>query len=91
MKLNLKYINRNTFHIQRDPAHLNDSKTEVNLLGHVSKRMALWLKKFLKRQTNSGTKSDYQKNACQRGGGYGLEIPCDYPFYTAIHFHVSSS
>ena len=37
--------------------------------------MAIWLTKFLKRATNIGKVAITGKRV-NRGGGYGLEIPC---------------
>ena len=48
-------------------------------IGHVPKLMALWLTKFLKWPTNSG-KVVVKVNCVNKGGGYGLEIPCKYTF-----------
>ena len=39
----------------------------------------LWLTKFLKRATNSG-KAVIKGKRVNRGGGYGLEVPCEYRF-----------
>ena len=41
--------------------------------------MAIWLTKFLKRATNIGKVAITGKRV-NRGGGYGLEIPCEYQF-----------
>ena len=46
---------------------------------HVPKLMALWLTNFLKRATNSG-KVVIKGKRVNRGGGYGLEVPCEYQF-----------
>ena len=42
--------------------------------------MALWLTKFLKRQTNS-VKVIVKGKRVNRGGVYGLEITCEYHFH----------
>ena len=49
------------------------------VIGHIPKLMALWLTRFLKRPTNSGNVTVKGKRV-NRGGGYGLEIPCKYTF-----------
>ena len=59
---------------------LEDTASQVDVLGHAPKLMALWLTKFLKRQTNSG-KVIVKGKHVNRGGGYGLEIPCEYHFH----------
>ena len=41
--------------------------------------MALWLTKFLKCTKNSD-KVIIKGNRDNRGGGYGLEVPCEYQF-----------
>ena len=67
----------------QEPVHSSAQKrtghpNEVtDLVGHVPKLMAVWLTKFLKRQTNSG-KVVITGKRVNRGGGYGLEIPCKY-------------
>ena len=52
---------------------------DYEVIGHVPKLMALWLTRFLKRPTNSGNVTVKGKRV-NRGGGYGLEIPCKYTF-----------
>ena len=49
----------------------------MEVVGHVPKLMAVWLTKFLKRPTNSG-KVVITGKWVIRGGGYSLEIPCEY-------------
>ena len=39
--------------------------------------MAAWLSEFLKRPTNC-TKVIIKRKQVNRGGGYGLEVPCEY-------------
>ena len=41
--------------------------------------MAVWLSKILKRPTNCG-KAIIMGKQVNRGGGYGLEVPCEYLF-----------
>lgn len=43
----------------------------------VPKLMAVWLSKFLKRPTNS-RKVVITGKRVSRGGGYSLELPCEY-------------
>ena len=45
---------------------------DFEVIGHVPKLMALWL-------TNSG-KAVIKGKRVNRGGGYGLEVPCEYRF-----------
>ena len=54
-------------------------KDDYEVIGHVPKLMALWLTKFLKRPTNKG-KVTVKGMRVNRGGSYGLEIPCEYKF-----------
>ena len=61
-------------------ADLEDIMSRVDVLGHAPKLMALWLTKFLKRQTNSA-KVIINGKRVNRGSGYGLEIPCEYHFH----------
>ena len=56
-------------------SHPNTMMHDYEVIGHVPKLMALWLTKFLKRPTNSG-KVVVKGKRVNRGGGYGLEIPC---------------
>ena len=57
------------------------------VLGDVPKLMAIWLIKFLKRGTNNG-KAVVKGKGVNRGGGYGLEVPCEY-FFTGDKFSIS--
>ena len=41
--------------------------------------MATWLTNFLKRPSNSG-KAIIKGKHVNRGGGYGLKVPCEYNF-----------
>ena len=59
--------------------HPNGMMRDLEIIGHVPKLMALWLTKFLKRASNSG-KAVIKGKRVNRGGGYGLEIPCEYEF-----------
>ena len=49
------------------------------VIGHVPASMATWLSKFLKRPTNCA-KVIIEGKQVNRGGGYGLEFPCEYIF-----------
>ena len=49
----------------------------MEVVGHVSKLMAVWLTKFLKRPTNSG-KVVITGKRVNRGGGYDLKLPCEF-------------
>ena len=57
--------------------HPNEVTDLMEVVGHVPKLMAVWLTKFLKRPTNSG-KVVITGKRVNRGGGYGLELPCEY-------------
>ena len=59
--------------------HPNEIRDDIEVIGHVPKLLAVWLTKFLKRETNSG-KAVIRGKRVNRGGGYGLEIPCDSKF-----------
>ena len=62
----------------RNP-HPNELSDDFEVVGHVPKLMAIWLTKFLKRALNTG-KVVIKGKRVNRGGGYGLEIPCEYQF-----------
>ena len=68
----LKMAAKQTLH----PKHLTD---QFDVIGHVPKLMATWLTKFLKRPSNSG-KAIIKGKRVNRGGGYGLKVPCEYHF-----------
>ena len=57
----------------------NETSDDMEVIGHVPKLMALWLKKFLKRPTNIGTVVIRGKRI-NRGTGYGVELPCEFKF-----------
>ena len=65
----------------------NRVRNDYEVLGHVPKLMAIWLTKFLKRGTNNG-KAVVKGKHVNRGGGYGLEVPCEY-FFTGDKFSIS--
>ena len=56
-------------------AHPNEMCDDFEAVGHVPKLMAIWLTKFLKRARNIG-KVVINGKRVNRGGDYGLEIPC---------------
>ena len=60
-------------------SHPNEMMDDYEVIGHVPNLMALWLTKFVKRPTNNG-KVTVKGKRVNRGGGYGLEIPCEYTF-----------
>ena len=57
--------------------HPNEATNLMAVVGHIPKLMAVWLMKFLKRPTNSG-KVVITGKRVNRGGGYSLELPCEY-------------
>ena len=61
--------------------HPNNLTDQFDVIGHdVPKLIATWLTyKFLKRPSNSGEAISKGKRV-NRGGGYGLEVPCEYHF-----------
>lgn len=59
--------------------HPNEMNANFQVIGHAPKLMAIWLTKFLKRATNS-SKVVVRGKRVNRGGGYGLEVPCVYSF-----------
>lgn len=61
------------------PCHQSELGNDFQILGHVPKLMVIWLSKFLKRGTNDG-KAVVKGKRINRGGRYGLDIPCKYHF-----------
>ena len=59
--------------------HPHEMRDDIEVIGHVPKLLAVWLTKFLKRATNSG-KAVIRGKRVNRGGGYWLEIPCEFHF-----------
>ena len=59
------------------PFHPNNLTNKYDVIGHVPKLMARWLTKFLKRPSDSAGVIIKGKRV-NRGGGYGLEVPCEY-------------
>ena len=59
--------------------HPNTISDDNEVIAHIPKLMALWVTKFLKRATNSGTVVITGKRI-NRGAGYGVELPCQYTF-----------
>jgi len=68
-------------------SHLNEMRDDMEVIGHVPKLMAIWLTKFLKRATDFG-KAVIRGKRVNRGGGYGLEIPCEFHF-TGDEFSIN--
>ena len=64
---------------QADDVHRNNVTDKFEVIGHVPVLMATWLTKFLKRSTNCG-KAIIKEKRVNRGGGYGLEVPCEHLF-----------
>lgn len=62
----------------------NQVGNNYKVLENVAKLMAIWLTKFLKRGTNNG-KTGLKGKRVNRGGGYGLEVACEY-FFTGDRF-----
>ena len=46
---------------------------EFKVIGHVPKLMDTWL-------TNCGKGVIIKRNLVKRGGGFGLDVPCEYIF-----------
>ena len=59
--------------------HPNILNKELEVIGQVPKLMATWLTRFLKRHTNC-EKVVIKGKRVNRGGGFGLEVPCEYIF-----------
>ena len=62
-------------------------RNDIEVIGQVPKLMAIWVTKFLTRATNSG-KAAIGGKRVNRGGGYGLEIPCEFHF-TGDEFSIN--
>ena len=60
-------------------SHPNEMSKDFQVVGHVPKLMAIWFTKFLNRASNTG-KAVIKGKRVSRGGGYGLEIRCEYQF-----------
>ena len=54
-------------------SHPNEMIKDFEVIGHVPKLMALWLTKFPVKQSSRAKRVN-------RGGGCGLEVPCEYRF-----------
>ena len=63
---------------------------EFEVIGHIPKLMATWLTRFLKRHINCG-KVVIKGKRVNRGGGFGLEVPCEYNFegdnFSCVRLH----
>ena len=63
----------------RSFVHPNEMTEDMEIIAHVPKLMEQWVKKFLKRATNSAT--IITKGKCvNRGIAYGLELSCKFKF-----------
>ena len=62
---------------EKPTGHPNQVTDLMEVVGHVTKLMAVWLTKFLKRPSNSGEVVITGKRV-NRGGGYGLKLLCEY-------------
>ena len=58
--------------------NIHPKNVTEKVIGHVPELKATWLSKFLKRPTNCGIVVIKGKRV-NRGGGYGLEVPWEYP------------
>ena len=74
---------------EKPTGHPNQVTDLMEVVGHIPKPMAVWLTKFLKRPTNSG-KVVITGKWVNRGGGYGLKLPCEYINYKMTYFFVTS-
>lgn len=50
------------------------------VVGHIPYNLAPTVSAFLTRPTNTAV-AEITGSRVNRGGGYGLEVPCDYKFY----------
>ena len=72
---------------EKRSSHPNEMRDDIKVIGHVPKLMAIWVTKFLKRASNSG-KAVIGGKRVNRGGSYGLEIPCKFHF-TGDEFSIN--
>ena len=66
----------------QEPENLEDRNAvalmnKEMIVGHVPKHISVWMAMFLKLK-NSSIASRVTGEKINRGGGYGLEIPCEY-------------
>ena len=69
--------------------HPNILNKEFEAIDHAPKLMATWLTRFLKRQTNC-RKVVIKGKQVNRGGQFGLEVPCEHNFLRVTICLVSS-
>ena len=72
-------ISRIQMELQADDVHPINVTDRFKVTVHISALMAMCLSKFLKRPTNR-RKVIIKEKWLNRGGGYGLEVPCEYLF-----------
>lgn len=71
--------------LEREPANPHDRfavtvDKDGLIIGHLPFNLAPIVSSFLTRSFNSGM-AEVSGSNINRGGGYGLEIPCKYTFY----------
>ena len=71
--------------LEREPNNSHDCfcvavKKDGSIVAHLPFNLAPTVSAFLKRSTNSRV-AKVTGSKVNRGGGYGLEIPCKYTFY----------
>ncbi len=59
---------------------MSETSAVASIIGHVPINMAPILYQFLRREVNKAFVEVKDENV-NRGGGYGLEIPCVYRLY----------
>ena len=74
-----------TLLLRKEPTNIKDNKAvavflEDLLVGHVPFNLASQLYFFLQRDVNKGF-AEVTGEKVNRGGGYGLEVPCVYRLY----------
>lgn len=74
-----------TLPLEREPSNPQDSfsvavKQNGAVVGHIPFNLAPTVSAFLRRSTNSGV-VEVTGTKVNRGGGYGIEIPCKYHFH----------
>ncbi|XP_048585043.1 uncharacterized protein LOC125567957 [Nematostella vectensis] len=65
--------------VMNGDGHPNTLVDDYEVIRHIPKLMSTWVTKYLKRPTNC-EKVVVKGKWVNRGGGYGLEIPCEYIF-----------
>ncbi len=71
--------------LEREPTNPRDRFAvavvkDGSIIGHLPFNLAPIVSSFLTRSFNSGM-TEVSGSKVNRGGGYGLEIPCKYTFY----------